>query len=154
MTIQFEYLVDRPQDVSTVIDWWYTVWADRMGSKEEAARQLSASLGKDELPIHVLATRNGEAVGSAVLKQQELAERYPERQYWLGSVFVDSALRGAGLASELAEHIVDLSRQRGLPHLHLQTIKTDGGLYARLGWRPLEEFDYRGERTLLMIREL
>lgn len=154
MTFQFEYLADRPQDVSTVIDWWYTVWADRMGSKDEAARQLAASLNKQDLPIHVLATRDGQAVGTAALKLQELAERYPDRQYWLGSVFVDSACRGAGLASELAEHIVELARQRGLPHLHLQTIKTDGGLYARLGWRALEEFDYRGERTLLMIREL
>ena len=53
MTFQFEYLADRPQDVPTVIDWWYSVWADRMGSKDEAARQLAASINKQDLPIHV-----------------------------------------------------------------------------------------------------
>lgn len=154
MTIQFEFLADRPADVGTVIDWWHSVWADRMGAREDAARQLSASLGKDELPIHVLATLDGRAIGTAALKNQELAELYPDRQYWLGSVFVDQAHRGGKLASRLSEYIAELARQRGLPHLHLQTINTSGGLYGKLGWEPVEEFDYRGERTLLMIRKL
>lgn len=154
MSIQIEYLADRPADVATVIDWWHSVWADRMGDREQATRQLAASLGKDELPIHVLATDAGKAVGTAALKVQELGELYPDRQYWLGSVFVDQAYRGAKLASQLSEFIADLARQRDLPHLHLQTIKPGGGLYARLGWEPIEEFDYRGERTLLMIRKL
>lgn len=154
MKIKFEYLADRPADVATVIDWWYSVWADRMGSKENAVRQLAASLGKEDLPIHMLATQGGKAIGTAALKNQELAELYPDRQYWLGSVYVDQAHRGGKLASQLSEHIAELARQRGLPHLHLQTINTSGGLYARLGWKAVEEFDYRGERTLLMIRKL
>lgn len=154
MDIQFEYLADRPEAVDTVIQWWATTWADRMGPLDKARQQLLDSLGKASLPLHILATHDGQPIGTAVLKNQELGDLYPDYQFWLGSVFVDQTWRGAGLASRLAEHIADLARQRQLPHLYLQTINISGGLYARLGWMPVEEFDYRGERTLLMFRKL
>lgn len=154
MDIQFEYLADRPDAVDTVIRWWSTVWADRMGPLDKARQQLVDSLGKANLPVHILATQDGQPIGTAVLKNQELGDLYPDCQFWLGSVYVDEAFRGARLASTLAEYIADLARQRGLPHLYLQTINTSGGLYAKLGWEPVEEFDYRGQRTLLMFRKL
>ena len=155
MTLQFEYLADRPECVPQVIAWWHTIWADRMGSDmPRLETQLTQSLGTEELPVHLLATDAGRPVGTAALKRQELADRYPDRQYWLGSVYVTPEYRGARIASQLAERVAALARQRGLPHLYLQTANLDGGLYARLGWRPLERFDYRGEPTLLMRREL
>ena len=154
MELQFEYLIDHPDHVATVIRWWQTVWADRMGTTEESEAILRNSLSKNELPIHVLAMLDGKAVGSAALKNQELAELYPDNKYWLGSVFVDADYRGGKIASALSEHIAGLARQRKFPHLYLQTINTSGGLYAKLGWQPVEEFEYRGERSLLMYRQL
>lgn len=154
MAVEFAYLADHPHHVKTVIDWWSTVWADRMGTREDAIRQLESNLSTTDLPIHILAFVDGEAAGSAALKTQELGALYPDRQYWLGSVFVDPAFRGNKLASQLSEKIAALAVERHLPHLHLQTINTSGGLYAKLGWQAIEEFDYRDERTLLMIRPL
>ena len=154
MALQFEYLVDHPDQVATVICWWQSVWADRMGTTEQAEAILRDSLSKDELPVHVLAMLDGKPVGSAALKNQELAELYPDCKYWLGSVFVDEAYRGGKIASALSEHIADLARQRHLPHLYLQTLNSSGGLYAKLGWQAIEAFEYRGERSLLMCRQL
>lgn len=154
MPLQFEYLADHPDQVPTVIRWWQSVWADRMGATEQAEAILRDSLSHQQLPIHVLAMIDGEAVGTAALKKQELAELYSDCQYWLGSVFVAEAHRGGKIASALSEHIASLARQRRLPHLYLQTMNTSGGLYARLGWQPIEEFEYRGERSLLMCRQL
>lgn len=154
MNLEFKYLANHPEQVDKVIGWWHTVWSDRMGPIDEAARQLAANLNTDALPIQILATIDGEPVGTAVLKQQELGDLFPDRQYWMGSVFVDEPYRGASIASRLSQKIIDLAESRGLPHLYLQTVNTSGGLYARLGWQPVQLFDYRGERTLLMVREL
>ena len=152
--MEFVYLADHPDQVPTVIRWWQTVWADRMGETRQAEKTLLDSLGKQELPVHVLALVDGKAVGTAALKNQELADLYPDNKYWLGSVFVDEAHRGYRVASGLTEHIADLAKQRHLPHLYLQTVNLNGGLYAKLGWQALEQFESHGERSLLMVRKL
>lgn len=153
--MEFEYLADHPGVVPKVIAWWRTEWGPRMGSDVESLEsQLLDSLSKTQLPIHVLATINGEAVGTAVLKMQEVAELFPDYQYWLGSVFVAENYRGSHIASELSLKIIELARQKGLPHLYLQTQDLTGGLYARLGWEPVQEFNYKDEQTLLMMKKL
>lgn len=153
--MRFEYLADHPDLVPQVIAWWHTIWVDRMGPDIEALeQQLLESLHKDQLPIHILAMKQGQAVGTAVLKMQELAGMFPDKQFWLGSVFVDAPHRGELIASELTQQVIDLARARGLPHLYLQTVNLSGGLYSQLGWRPVERFYYRGIETLLMCKTL
>ena len=155
MDLEFEYLADRPDDVPLVIQWWHTVWADRMGPDiDMLVAQLRKSLSTDELPLHLMATFKGEAIGTAALKLQELTELFPEKQYWLGSVFVDLAHRGAMVASELSLQVVGLAQKRGLPHLFLQTENLNGGLYAKLGWEPIQQFKFKGEEILLMKKQL
>ena len=155
MDLKFEYLIDRPEDVRQVITWWHTVWADRMGDDlEKATDQLRLSLSRDELPVHILALLNGKAVGVAALKLQELGELFPDKQFWLGSVFVDKTYRDDKIASAMTLYIVKMAQAMGLPHLYLQTLNLGGGLYAKLGWEPVVQFNYKGEETLLMIRQL
>ena len=153
--MEFEYLIDRPQDVPKVIAWWRTEWGERMGNNvPDLEGQLSESLSRTELPIHVVATIEGEAVGTAALKLQEAAELFPDKQYWLGSVFVDENYRGGHIASQLSLKIVELAKQMALPHLYLQTVNLNGGLYAKLGWQAVQEFNYKEEQTLLMLKKL
>ena len=38
--------------------------------------------------------------------------------------------------------------------LHLQTEQLDGGIYARLGWAPREQIEYRGIQVLVMENDL
>ena len=153
--MEFEYLADRPQDVSKVIDWWRNEWGSRMGSDIKSLEtQLRKSLSKSELPIHIIATIDGNAVGTAALKLQEVAELFPDNHYWLGSVFVVEQHRGNSIASKLSKRIVELAKEKGLPHLYLQTIDLRGGLYAKLGWEPIREFNYKEEQTLLMLKKL
>lgn len=155
MQLQFEYLVDYPDSVPQVIAWWQSVWADRMGSDlEKATDLLRLSLGRDDLPVHILALLNGKAVGVAALKLQELAELFPDKQYWLGSVFVDEDYRDDKIGSAITMNIMELAQAMGLPHLYLQTMNLSGGLYAKLGWEPVMRFNHKGEETLLMIKQL
>ncbi len=153
--LEFEYLADRREAVPLVIDWWRTIWADRMGNDaSQAAEQLRSSLSKTQLPIHILATVDGRPVGTAALKAQEIGEVFPDYQYWLGSVFVEEGSRGRHIASRLSLQIEEIAKQMGLPHLYLQTIDLDGGLYADLGWERVEEFTHMNEHALLMLKKL
>jgi N-acetylglutamate synthase-like GNAT family acetyltransferase len=152
--MDFEYLVDRHYDVPKVIAWWRTEWGERMGDDVSSLEdQLSETLSRTELPIHILATIDGEAVGTAALKLQEAAELFPDKQYWLGSVFVDENYRGGQIASQLSLKIVELAKQMALPHLYLQTANLNGGLYAKLGWQAVQEFNFKDEQTLLMLKK-
>ena len=153
--LKFEYLADRPDDIQQVITWWQSVWADRMGDDlEKATDQLRLSLSRDELPVHILAILNSEAVGIAALKLQELGELFPDKQYWLGSVFVDNAYRENKIASAMTLNIIEMAQAMGLPHLYLQTLNLSGGLYAKLGWKPVLQFNHKDEETLLMFKQL
>lgn len=126
-----------------------------MGSDIDLSiEQLSSSLGKTEFPIHILALDDDVPVGTAALKRQELPELFPDYHYWLGSVFVEEGSRGKDFASMLSIEISDIARSMGLPHLYLQTVSLDGGLYAKLGWKPLKEFTHMDEHALLMLKEL
>jgi GNAT superfamily N-acetyltransferase len=97
---------------------------------------------------------NGIYVGSAALKLQELGDVYPSNKYWLGSVFVMEQYRGSRIASAMTMKIVKIARERNLPHLYLQTINLSGGLYSELGWQVIEQFNYKDEDTLLMMKAL
>lgn len=155
MALQFVFLADHPELVPQVIRWWYTAWADRMAADPaESENRLRDSLSKKSLPIHIIAMLEDTPVGTAALKLQELGDLYGTRQNWLGNVFVDDRHRGQRFASQLAQHVIELARQHEMPHLHLQTADLSGGLYARLGWQPVEQFEYRGQPTLLMLRQL
>ena len=155
MNLEFQYLADRPDDVPLVIKWWHSKWADRMGPDvERITRQFQAALQKQDLPLEILALRDGEPVGTASLKRHEMIDVYPDYLFWLGSVFVAPAHRGQGVASALSRRVIEMARERKLPQLYLQTEHPDGGLYASLGWEPLDRLIYKNTDTLLMVNRL
>lgn len=155
MPVQFGYLADQPELVPQIIRWWHTVWTDRMGSDfSSLEQQLADSLSKTEFPIHIIASVDDEPVAVAALKRQELAELFPDKHYWLSSVYVDENWRGRQLGSRIAARAIELAREKGLPHLYLQTQNLSGGLYTKLGWQPIEQLSVRGDPTLLMILTL
>lgn len=155
MSLQFQNLSDHPELVPVVIRWWHSVWADRMGSNfESLEEQLRSSLNEKDFPVHMLATLDDEPVAVAALKLHELEDMFPEKHYWLGSVFVDENWRGEKMGTKITQCIIDLAQRRELPHLYLQTQNLTGGLYAALGWEPLQTLNIKGEDTLLMIKQL
>ena len=155
MPVQFGYLADQPELVPQIIRWWHTVWTDRMGSDfSSLEQQLADSLRKTEFPIHIIASVDDEPVAVAALKRQELEELFPDKQHWLSSVYVDENWRGRQLGSRIAARAIELAREKGLPHLYLQTQTLSGGLYTKLGWQPIEQLSVRGDPTLPMILTL
>lgn len=100
----------------------------------------------------VLATEDTEVIGAAELKYREMSI-YPEKEHWLGGVFVSREYRGRGVASTLIERVVEIAEWFRVEVLHLQTARLGGGLYSRLRWSPFEQANYRGREVLAMRRQ-
>ena len=154
--LEIHTLADRPEAIPLVAGWLYNEWGHHNPGNSPAtvAAGLAAELSSDELPIQVVAVLNGAVVGTAALKLHELRDRFPELQNWLGSVYVSPAARGQGIAGALVRHVEQLAVDRGIAVLHLQTERLDGGLYARLGFEPMEQIEHRGLAVLVMVKAL
>lgn len=152
--IEFAFLTDRPEFVPTVAQWWMDEWPRAGMGLDDVVERLAANLNRDRIPVQVIALDAGRAVGSAVLKQHEIREQYPQLANWLGSVFVVRDARGKGVASALCARVIDLALEFDLDVLHLQTQDTTGGLYARLGWQTIDRILSEGRDTLIMKKKL
>ena len=137
--MEFAFLADKPTAIAKVAIWYFDEWGyTRPGqSVISTSDGLKAYLNRDRAPLIVLAVEEQEVIGAAQLKFREM-DIYPEREHWLGGVFVDPRYRGKGLGSMLANRIVAIARELKIKALYLQTMRLDGGLYASLGWQPRE----------------
>jgi GNAT superfamily N-acetyltransferase len=155
MQIDFTLLADRPEALPIVARWYFDQWGrpgpwETLASTEES---LANYLNRDRIPLMILAVENERVAGAAQLKLREM-DIYPDKEHWLGGVFVAPEYRGRQIASRLAERIADVAGTLGVRRLHLQTLRFDGGLYAKLGWRPQERVTYKGREVLVMERPI
>lgn len=146
-------LSDRPDAASTVADWYLDEWGKRLPglTAERIRAKIQGSLNRDRVPLIILAVQGNEVVGAAELKYREM-DIYPEKEHWLGGVFVIPRCRGSGVASLLASRVMEIAKSFGIHVLYLQTEHMTGGLYARLGWKPIENVQYKGTNVLVMER--
>ena len=95
----------------------------------------------------------GAIVGSAELKFREM-DIYPEREFWLGGVFVAPGARGNKIGSALAKKTARIAYALRVKKLSLQTERQDGGLYSYLGWKAVEQVHHHGRDVLVMEKDL
>lgn len=155
MDIDIKYLADHPEFISQIATWYFNQWGheESGGSVERTFERLKSKLNRDRAPIPIVALAGGKLLGTAQLKIREM-DIYPEREFWLGGVYVAAAARGQGVGGLLVKRIEEISQQLGIKELFLQTEKLAGGLYARLGWMPVEQVDYHGQRIVVMRKDL
>ena len=150
--MKLSLLVDHPEAIDVVAQWYFDEWARETPGEtlERVKKQVSASVSRDSAPMLVLATKQGHVIGAAELKIREM-KIYPDKEFWLGGVYVEETARGKGVASALVNEVLSRARSAGIQHLYLQTEKLDGGLYAKHGFQPLEEVHYNGRQVLVMV---
>ena len=154
--MELKFLADHEDAIPTIAKWYYNEWGYREpeNSFEKTCERIGGKLTRDKVPLHIVAVEDDNVLGAAQLKLYEM-DIYPDKEYWLGSVYVAPSARGRKVASQLCERIVDIARSFNIPTLYLQTERIDdGGLYARLGWKPIEQVHYDGLDVLVMQRHL
>lgn len=117
-----------------------------------ALHALRAGLDPSRVPVVFVALdAAGRPAGTAQLMLDDI-EGDP-RNPWLASVYVPPEARGRGVAKLLVRAVEDAARRLGYARLHLFTASVPA-LYASLGWQARETRDYRGERIVVMEKEL
>lgn len=153
--MKIQFLADYPAAIPLLANWYYQEWGHEVpgNTPEKEAEKLKAYLHTDPLPLLLLAMEEQTVLGAAQLKYREM-ERYPEKEHWLGGVYVAPAHRGQGIAATLIQRLVSFAKEQNVRTLYLQTEHLDGGLYLRLGWTPIETVNNHGVEVLVMEREL
>jgi GNAT superfamily N-acetyltransferase len=154
--MQFEFLINRRDAIPTIGRWYHQEWGFRLrgDTEEQCINALNDYLGSDKIPFILVATDQEEILGAAQLKFREMEDIFPEKEHWLGGVFVAPEHRGHRIGSRLAQEIAERAPSYGVRTLHLQTERLDGGLYRRLGWQPVTQVDNHGLNVLVMERQV
>lgn len=156
MNIQFELLAQRHDAMPIIGRWYNQEWGQWLDNETEAEsiEKLKKYLNKDRIPFMVVAVDGDKILGTAQLKFHEMGDLFPDMEHWLGGVFVAPQHRGQRVASQLVQEIVRRAPAFGVTTLHLQTERLDGGLYYKLGWKPVTWTNNRGLDVLVMERHL
>ena len=148
-------LADKPSALPQVAKWYSDEWGyiGEGHSTNELELKLKDYLNHNKLPLIVLALDDSKLMGAAQLRYHEM-DIYPEREHWLGGVYVTSEHRGNGVAQALVNAVIAKAKTLGVSSINLQTEDFTGGLYASLGWQPVEQVIYHGIKVLVMEKSL
>ena len=155
MAIEFTYLAHHPQHIPQLAKWYFDEWGSYVedGSIESFQDKLQDYLNMDRVPLIILAVEGQTFVGAVQIKYREMTI-YPDKEYWLGGVYVNPDYRGQHIASQLVQHAEKRAIELNINHLHLQTESLNGGLYAKLGWEIETQVNYRGVDVAVMQKVL
>ncbi len=120
--LQIKLLADRSDAVPLVARWYFDQWGykETGNSFEATCERLLGKLNRDCLPIPVVACDGNIVVGAAQLKVREM-EIFPDREFWLGGVYVVPEARGRGIAQALVDKLAVIAESLGIKELWLQT---------------------------------
>ncbi|MCF6435167.1 GNAT family N-acetyltransferase [Pseudoalteromonas sp. MMG022] len=149
------FLADKVEMKPLVAKWYFEQWGDIIENASIALfeQQLDEYLNRDCMPLIVVAVEGEEMIGVAQLKYREMSI-YPEREHWLGGVFVAPHWRGKKVAKALVDKVEQVATSFGIAELYLQTQALGGGLYKRVGWHCLERVTYSGVDVQVMSKRL
>ena len=149
--MQFKYLADRTEAIPTLANWYFNEWGHigKGTTLDKVTANLQEYLQINSIPLIILAIDKDEVVGAAQLKYREM-DIYPEKEHWLGGVYVSKKHRGNNTAQEIIRRLINDAKKFGVEKLYLQTEDKSGGLYKGLGWNSLEEVNYKGIDVLVM----
>ncbi|MEZ5565194.1 MAG: GNAT family N-acetyltransferase [Gammaproteobacteria bacterium] len=156
MTVKLTFLADQVDAIPIIAQWYLDEWGYLIPDEtlDRARVRLQDYLNRDRIPFVLVAIRDDEVIGCAQLKFREMGKLFPDKEHWIGGVYVASRHRGDGVGSLLAETICSRAPDYGVQTVHLQTKRLDGGLYARLGWLPVQQVENHGLQVLVMERHL
>jgi len=152
--LQISYLVEYPEFIPTLGQWLLDYYGEMIGEKSIDARvaKLSTHLNRDKLPIAWVAHNNGEVLGTAALREQELEDR-KDQSPWLGGLIVGDQYRRQGIGARLITVVENGARSLGNRTIYLFTIDRHEW-YTRLGWHILEPCIWFSRPGNIMIKYL
>jgi len=153
--VHFDFLYNRKEHAPSIAEWHYSEWGVNIEgeSLQKTLNSLSDyCLVSDTIPLAIIALEKNKLVGVCQLKKHELKQSYPNLSPWLGGVYVPDTSRGSGIATRLVKHAIEVVRGLGIKKIYLHTNQLDGGIYLKLGWKPVEI--RKGSTNTSLVMEL
>lgn len=153
--MKLHLLANVPQAIPQIAKWYSDEWGyiGEGRSTMELEQKLTDYLNCDKLPLIIIAKKKDALIGAAQLRFHEM-DIYPDREHWLGGVYVETSSRGQGVAERLITAIIDKAKILGINSINLQTEDMSGGLYKKLGWQIVEQVTYHGIKVLVMEKSI
>jgi GNAT superfamily N-acetyltransferase len=154
--IQIDYLVNHQEWIEPLAlvsyDLWTSVYAATGRTLDDAIQSYRDRARIGSIPLAFVALVSDHVVGAVSLKPSDIDIR-PDFSPWLGGLYVDPEYRRRGIGSLLIEKVIQEAEELGFSELYLWTPSAES-LYAKHGWRPIEELEYCGLGVQIMHREV
>lgn len=150
--MEISILADHPQDISKIASWYYDEWASNVPNvTEEMVREdIALKASNEELPLSIVAHKNGNLVGTLEVKFRE-NKNFPEYEHWIGGVYVPAEHRGNGIAKALLDKAKQIGVSKGIQRLYLQCESSNIGLYIGQGFEALHQSTSNQRETTIMV---
>jgi GNAT superfamily N-acetyltransferase len=127
-SLNFEFLVDKQEAIPIVAKWYFEEWGYNVPGNfiQKSIDRITSKVNREQPPLHILAVEDEKVLGVAQLKLHEM-DIYPDREFWLGGLFVTPKSREKGVGLGLAKKIATIATDFGVKELYLQTEALDGG---------------------------
>lgn len=149
--MKLEPLAGHRHLVEAIASTLHRAWGSLPPWEDETriAARLQAGASESAWPHTVVALDdNGVWTATGSLKLNELPA-HPDKQHWLGEIFVVPEHRGQGLGSHLTRLLCEYAFLNGATKLFLYT-PDQQALYARLGWKEECKDTVDGELVSIM----
>lgn len=152
MSMQIDFLKNKPQFVEDVVTCWHKEWSQDKSEvgldKQKNGILAKSNIGK--VPFILVAFDGNIFLGSAALFENDL-DIMPELSPWLAGVFVDEKFRGQGIASRLVERVFTEAKELGYDKIYLHT-EIAASLYEKLGCKKVcDTKNDKGELTTVFV---
>ncbi|HET6230969.1 MAG TPA: GNAT family N-acetyltransferase [Longimicrobiaceae bacterium] len=152
--MQIDYLADRPEHLRTLAEWFDAQWKHVLPDRtvETYVERFRTHMNRREMPLTLVAHQDGEALGTASLRTNDMTSR-PEHTPWLGGVYVAAPHRRRGISAALIAAVEDRARELGATVLYLYTVDKES-YYRGLGWEFVEHTEYLAQTVAVMRKPL
>lgn len=119
---------------------------------EGRTKAIAKAAGREGIPSIFIAMSGSQLVGSAALVQNDMDTKldlFP----WLAAVYVKEAFRHQGIAAALIARCEAEAAHSNVNAWYLYT-EFASKLYEKLGWRHLEQCEYKGVTVDVMCKQI
>ncbi len=148
--LKIHFLKEQSEFFSEVAEIIFEQWGHKIpGNRiEDTKEKLEGFLNDDRIPFTMICLQEKKLIAFYNVMLFDPPAR-ADLSPWFGSLYVQPCSRGMGIGSKLVQHAVDTVKLLKIKNFYLCTPNKQR-MYARLGWFPIDEVDFRGEKVTVM----
>lgn len=152
--MRIEYLADHISKIYELARLHHEEWSylHPGESLEKRIEKLKICCGRHSIPSALVALKDDELIGSAILVEQDM-ETHTHLKPWLAGVYVKAQFRGLNFGKALVKRIENEARSLYVKVLYLYSPSAEG-FYKLLGWDVIERCEYLGTNVVVMSKKL